>query len=798
MQLLQDCVMIAAQQTYNKAKSSAVQPRHKPFFDEECREALRKYLAAKQDPTSHAAKHFLKQFRTIVRRKKRRYTQHVAAKLADLAKHSPAHFWRRFRQQNKAVPIADLDKWMAHFEKLLNVPVRDASTDSHFFDVHLPDSPCVAALNGCICADEVSDAIKCLKRNKSSDLYGMRAEFIIDATSQLSTPIAAVFNTVFQTSFPASQSIGRLCPIFKSGDMHDMDNYRGITVSTVLSKLYATVLERRISSWAEANGRRATGQAGFRQDHRTTDNIFIMRTLIESCKATKSGRQHGRLYACFVDFRKAFDTIPREKLWQHLTDIGIQGKMLEAIKSYYSSVRVCVDIPSVGTSAAFDSTMGVKQGCPMSPVLFGLYIDQLEHHLMSCAQDAPELLNQKVPILLYADDIVLLSKSAAGLQHLLHILRLFSDEKLLSVNLAKTQVVIFNDFRHSHSDSFLFGQHHLQIVDHYTYLGIVLHRTGHFKEAIQKLACAGKRALFAMQYRCSELGIQDIKLRCSLFSSLVQPVLSYGCEIWGLENYHLWSCMSSVQSLFMKRTLHVRKSTPHEVLLCELGQAPLQLFWHKMLLQYVSRLVDLPNDRLVKKAFLHANFVKTRWSQQVSTWLCDNHFEGILYTGAFSVPNAVDALRDRWYSEVCQLSSVKVKHYVDNFFFDSKYMAAYLKLLPPSPALFALIKFRLGAHTLRVETDRWLVPKPPRESRICHFCSMQAVEDEQHFLFDCPFYSIIRGQHFALFSPNFHQRDIRLFFEANNDQLHLVARHIHLCFQARMSDESHLAPYPGL
>ncbi len=81
---------------------------------------------------------------------------------------------------------------------------------------------------------------------------------------------------------------------------------------------------------------------------------------------------------------------------------------------------------------------------------------------------------------------------------------------------------------------------------------------------------------------------------------------------------------------------------------------------------------------------------------------------------------------------------------------------------------------------------------------VCRHCSMQAVEDEQHFLLDCPFYSIIRGQHFSLFGPNYQQRDIRLFFEQNSHQLGFVAHQIHLCFQARMSDEPQLAPHPRL
>jgi len=77
---------------------------------------------------------------------------------------------------------------------------------------------------------------------------------------------------------------------------------------------------------------------------------------------------------------------------------------------------------------------------------------------------------------------------------------------------------------------------------------------------------------------------------------------------------------------------------------------------------------------------------------------------------------------------------------------------------------------------LRVETDRWLRPKPPREQRLCRHCSMHAVEDEQHFLFDCPFYSITRGQHFSLFGPNYQQRDLRLFEQQLEQQRDITVK----------------------
>ena len=107
--------------------------------------------------------------------------------------------------------------------------------------------------------------------------------------------------------------------------------------------------------------------------------------------------------------------------------------------------------------------------------------------------------------------------------------------------------------------------------------------------------------------------------------------------------------------------------------------------------------------------------------------------------------------------------------------FVSDQMAEYLSARP-SPALFALIKFRLGSHRLRVETDRWLPRKPPIGKRICRHCVMNAVENEQHFLFDRPFYTGIRQQHTVLFGPD--QGSIRLFLERNADRIPLVAHYI--------------------
>ena len=112
----------------------------------------------------------------------------------------------------------------------------------------------------------------------------------------------------------------------KAGDANDPSNYRGITVTPALSKLFAMILEARMSSWAESSNVRAEGQAGFQKDHRTSNNVFIMSTMVADAR-----KQRRKLYCCFVDFKKAFDSVPHQKLWSVLSNLGIRTRLHRAI-----------------------------------------------------------------------------------------------------------------------------------------------------------------------------------------------------------------------------------------------------------------------------------------------------------------------------------------------------------------------------------------------------------------------------------------------------------------------------------
>jgi len=114
--------------------------------------------------------------------------------------------------------------------------------------------------------------------------------------------------------------------------------------------------------------------------------------------------------------------------------------------------------------------MGVKQGCPLIATLFGLFVDGLEQHLMdTIGHDAPSLSGVPIPLLLYADDLIIMSTTAARLQRQLDALQQFCHPRQLSVNLAKTKVVTFGS--KATCQAFMFNGNEVERVESYIYLG---------------------------------------------------------------------------------------------------------------------------------------------------------------------------------------------------------------------------------------------------------------------------------------------------------------------------------------
>jgi len=112
-------------------------------------------------------------------------------------------------------------------------------------------------------------ALEKLQRNKAVGLDGIKVEFILNAGELLHMPLLTAFNCFLAEGFLEALSIKVVHALFKGGDASEFDNYRGITIGPILTKLFVMILNKRLSEWVEQHGLRAKGQTGFYKDYRT-------------------------------------------------------------------------------------------------------------------------------------------------------------------------------------------------------------------------------------------------------------------------------------------------------------------------------------------------------------------------------------------------------------------------------------------------------------------------------------------------------------------------------------------------
>ena len=598
--------------------------------------------------------------------------------------------------------------------------------------------------------------------------------------------------------YPASCSAAALTAVYKKGDASDLNNYRGIAVGNVLGKLFGSVLNTRLDAFAVRIGARAEGQAGFRKGRSTIDQVFVLRHLIDR---TRFSSDASKLYLCFVDFQKAFDRVLRGLLMERLASLGIHGEMMQALGNIYWHVTLQTKLQhELGTP--FLSTTGVKQGDPLSPLLFGLFIDEFEEWLESRLPEVGVRCgDQLIRMLLYADDMVLIATTPCGLQQQLDLLSEFCNSKGLQVNLAKTEIVVYRKAGSKLPQGlqwFYEGQQ-VQVSDSFRYLGVWLHSTKGLSVARDALKAAGQRAMWAMLGKFKHMQLRDLYLKTHMFDTLVKPVLSYGCEVWGPDALQhidsaagmLDNSLQDVQTLFMRQLGKFRKSTSRQVMLKEFCWVPLSAHWCKMIVCYWNQLANLPTPlmrvvfhdcmrmgcvnnvgwaamvlRMLRQLGLGAicdqvvSVVKTAmntgdtdlrlpsldWGTVEAAWgtIWEKDWENVANTPPRQCTDGIMlATYKHWMAaspvvdEITGIAKNDPTWYRPGM---PEYVA-YTHLVAPSH-LIDLMRFRCGSHNLAVAAGRW--NRCPRDQRICQKCTADEMEDEYHVIFRCSAYEALR------------------------------------------------------
>ena len=416
----------------------------------------------------------------MIKKKKRDYRQGIIEDL-HLKKGDQKLFWKlldKLQSKNKDIFQRHIPakKWNDHFKKIL--------VNEERIPIFPPNSHENGELDHPITMDELDKASYVLKLNKASGHDSISNEMILGFLEVKPDLLVTLFNVVFSNNQKIDQwSLALISPIFKSGSKMDPGNYRGISVLSCLGKLFTSILNQRLLQYVIEKNILKKEQLGFIAGNRTSDAHITLNTLIQ-LYCHKNGK---RIHSCFVDFRKAFDSIPRDILFTKLVKIGVSGTFFNNVKTLYEN-DICQVKVGNNLTKTFLANQGVKQGCILSPLLFNIFLADLPEYLSGVACNPVKLYESNhVSCIMWADDIVLLSESEEGLQSMLDSLSLYTKKNGMQINEKKTKAMIFNKSGKYIRRSFNFDNERIFTTNSYKYLGFIVTPSGEITTGLNDL-----------------------------------------------------------------------------------------------------------------------------------------------------------------------------------------------------------------------------------------------------------------------------------------------------------------------
>lgn len=778
VKMLVDIYQRAAEQMVLKRSKSVsrVQNSQPEWWDRECDEAKRnksvKLNSYRRSGSVYELNEF-KEARTIFRRLCKRKIYVYKDRLrsdVDRSSCSPNEFWKIIKQlSNKRTngPNIKADEWFMYFKRLLNQKVNIDLDFEQNVRQHLSDYENVGnvnedanVLNEEITNEEILKCIQSLKIGKAAGEDGITAEMMRVSQDLVISHLKLLFNRILNTGvYPAQWSQAVLCPLHKIGSMTNPENFRGISLLSVIGKIFSKVINTRLIQWAESNNLQHEEQAGYKKGYSTVDQIFILQSLAQKYLC----RPKGRYYVLLIDFSKAFDTIPHFLLWHKLINSGVQGKILRVLRSMYAQLKTCVRTPS-GLTDFFACDIGIRQGCVLSPFLFALYIGELTD-MMKRSGCQGVYLDENAPnvmILLFADDIVQGANTVGRLQKMINVLAEFCTKWGMKINLLKTKILVFRRGGIvKQTERWYFMGKPIEVVSFYKYLGIMFTPKLKWTLAKKTLASQASKALgllYMYSYKCGHL---PVNVMVKLFDSMVVPILLYGSEIWGSEYSE---SIENVQITFLKRILGVGTTTTNAVVLSEVGRYPLAIVYYKKCIQFWLKLLQMPENRLPRSCY---SVLKTLDENGKWTWVTSVrnllHELGFGYVWTAQGVGNENVFLSVFEERVREHFATNLTHTIQNSSKTAVYSTfkcvwgqeVYLQSVTILKHRVALSRLRLANHPLMIECGRHLNIEVAE--RVCALCGKMGycvLEDEYHLVMCCPSYAGLREHYLGIHLPD--------------------------------------------
>ena len=807
-------LLLSAAKASNIKTSNNKRRRRKldqPWFDNECRDlkkeidACGKTLRFSPSDTRAREKIYVtkNKLRNMIKKNKIKYkTALVKEMCEDLSNGEQKKYWKQLtklegRNDRQAyIPNYTL---VNHFKELLQV-------DNISLD--MPETTESGKLDYPVTEEELLISTKILKAGKGTGLDMIRNEMLNPLVKLYPKLVLRLFNDniVHGKKLCSDWLHSLITAIHKKGAKDDPSNYRGISLMSCLGKLFLTVVNNRLVKYCLDNGILSPAQLGFVAGNRTSDPHIILQNLIQKYCHSKNRK----IFGCFVDFSKAFDRVPRDILLRKLKEKGIDGRILDIIRTLYLGDTASVKIDK-SFSPPFTTNIGVRQGCVLSPLLFNIFLADLQPILQDCEDNVKIDGSVQVSCLLWADDILMFSKTKEGLQRKLDKLEKYCTDNKLTVNTDKTQCMVFNKTgRLLKNHKFTYNNKTLECVREYKYLGFMVTPSGEIKTGLEDLRIRAVKALAKMK---KSLGIHfrlDLSNTIHLFNFLIKPILLYCSDFWGCLKHPKNNPIEKFFLMFCKQILGVRKQTNTDGVLLELGMVPITLHAKKIAVRNWERITQNRGNSLLVASHSYAILKQLPWAVTMRDTFTQNgmqeNYLSILSNTQEDGVSQANLLMKRLVDQFHQTSMASIqcssKMKTLSLVKQTPGYESYLEVVKNPKHRKAMTKLRLSSHTLEIERGRYKKKnknekndnknnnKTEPEERYCLYCKSLGtciVEDEKHFLLHCPMSKELRENllPLALLANNNVNDENKFIQLLTNSDLQTLAKFIYMAFENR-------------
>jgi Reverse transcriptase (RNA-dependent DNA polymerase)/Endonuclease-reverse transcriptase len=476
--------------------------------------------------------------------------------------------------KTRITPNISLANWVAHFSTVLNKSNLSCNDSLHLDSMlqnYHSDAPFAL-----ISDEEVSLAISKLKSGKAPGPDKMLNDHIklLEKHKMLSV-VTKLFNKcVALNRLPTDWRISNLNLLYKGkGPKTDVNNFRGIALSNVLYKLLDKVILHRL--FADLRPMIPATQFGYMPGRRTEQAVQKLHDYVNQQVYVNNAP----VYAVFIDYSKAFDSVNRRKLFQKLIDLNVFPTMLLKTVSMLLDVNFLSIFDGVQNSDLFVQSNGTLQGGSSSPIFYIFYTHDLNNFVRSIpapavaqvarlsddvAQIARQPDDEEVRIITYADDTAMFTTSLSKLQAALDRTQDYSDNNDLCINAAKTVAVKFRRGGNIRkTDKIYCKEVEITFQNSVRYLGVTL---SHIPRSFAKHTAARTLSANIATFDIKKISRLSVDAAIRLFFIKVAPIASFGLSVvWPHLTITDIRKLNMVYDSYLKRMMCIHKSSKNRI-----------------------------------------------------------------------------------------------------------------------------------------------------------------------------------------------------------------------------------------